>query len=176
MFIASVLLHLLHWDLSLLIFFKLVIAQYLQNGFEFKQKRCKILIPRLELSIMGLYVASLSTSWSPAALHPVDVQLSVFHYLPISPTHAPLWTCFRSQPAVASFPLQAGIWLLLRWCVLNSPLTLAVTSVVMYWLCDQHLLPGFLILNKPELRYKLRHPFRHQKVFQQKFSFCLICR
>lgn len=37
-------------------------------------------------------------------------------------------------------------------CVLNSPVTLAVTSVVMYCLCDQHLLPGFLILNKPELR------------------------
>lgn len=73
-------------------------------------------------------------------------------------------------------PSPGRYLLLLRWCVLNSPLTLAVTSVVMYWLCDQHLLPGFLILNKPELRYKLRHPFRHQKVFQQKFSFCLICR
>lgn len=61
-------------------------------------------------------------------------------------------------------------------CVLNSPLTPAVTSVVMSCLCEQHPLSGFLILNKPKFRYKLRHPFRHQKLFQQKFSFCFICR
>lgn len=59
------------------------------------------------------------------------------------------------------------------FCVLNSPLTLAVTSVVMSCLCDQHLLPSFLFLNKPKLRYKPRHPFR-PKIPSKKFPLCLI--
>lgn len=79
-------------------------------------------------------------------------------------------TCCGLVPSPGRYSAPAKVF-----CVLNSPPTLAVTSVVMSCLCDQRLLSSFLFLKKPKLRYKLRHPFR-PKIPSTKFPFCLIFR
>lgn len=139
-------------------------------------RKAAIFILRLVLNITGLYLVSLSTSRSPSAMHPVELQLCVIHLLPISPTHTSvdllqIPTCCGLMPSPGRYLAPAEVV-----CVLNSSLSLPVTSVVMSCCCEQHLLSSFLFLNKPRLRFKPRDPFGHQKLLRQKYSFCLICR